>query len=1183
MNKHKDISKRGIKKLRVIPLVLMMLTLTGCGFKMGAIHLDTTDTLRGVSEQIVLERTHYIEDARDFLKGRGIAIALEGDEEALDLNAIDFDNIYADGAGIAELSNISRSILMTTGEGRGSVTGKFEIIIDDDNLGGTYHPSYEFFYGDAKLKDKDGNTITWSDGSTVKYEGKWILYMNFTSINTKIKPSMMRDDALKLSSSQWSGIGTADDYPGLYLKYSDDDGYIYDRDTGFYILWDTDKYRWKLTADEAPAANPIDDRYSAFGAGSVTTFSDAYSGGNNDKLFQSFFAMSGATSVMAPSNYTLEQSTNSQNYLWEKFSSGGYIRSGVLTDIGSADLFAWNGVTASTPSAGYEVLSSSVVDYGRIYVLSPTASATEISEIQKKLYNFFGGDDENSRVITSASTSDLTVDGGAIIKNFEPTSICVVPPGFGILSYSMIPREGLVTSNLSDVKTGVVVPVKSGDTVAVGLGFIGPNPRVLDAMETVLGTSSGGFAIINQHIYLMAYPVSTVNYLYTNEEGKRAYIGLGAAPVYYNLIYDRLDYKFGDEYQFQTDASTGVNDTLYADYNFVGGIAVKDSTGVSSGSGGVCILQDEAGHSSTCRVQIAARENITEAKTMFSEMVSDYYVRNVPLWDNDTEDGESDNDAIELSGVPVTDYLQGSDPALEIINGNSYFKSDISTYLDAWESSLETSSLIVPQFVLMDYVESTLLPDAAGEGDAVVTGRKIRLLPSAMKYDSENHLYYFEGTTGTKIGNYVTIDGSQIIDDIFLGDIVDVRALNGIGYSSQTDEDWKGVQPPYGYNMMFPIGIKVSDFASNYQDDMFGLRNDNQDVGQGLIDWMRDYASPGGAFTTFTPNNFASMSYWDGRAGSLTDSTYYQTVSAVNNTGVLTLAVADEDGNEMDATSVVAALNVQGAENKAHLGVTDVNLETRIDELPYVPTNIITFSEPFPNTMFSEADADKVYTVTESQEGAAIPNVMYTVGVGTGIQHGNFYHAWVTSEAPTDSLTWWNNYLQKHNFEYRINPQVVQQYLETNYSYLANGDNRLRFDVNAAQYWSEELDVLNPHRGGNRTVNMIKTASNVIGWAIIFYAIACILLWAVDIYGGLDKDFYRLATGGRYVASAEPMPPTTNTHYATFLNALARSVILCVAGSVLIFVGASVILAKMFKFLALLLRLVSGYWTGYGR
>jgi hypothetical protein len=112
---------------------------------------------------------------------------------------------------------------------------------------------------------------------------------------------------------------------------------------------------------------------------------------------------------------------------------------------------------------------------------------------------------------------------------------------------------------------------------------------------------------------------------------------------------------------------------------------------------------------------------------------------------------------------------------------------------------------------------------------------------------------------------------------------------------------------------------------------------------------------------------------------------------------------------------------------------------------------------------------------------------------------------------------------------------------------------------------------------------MIKTASNVIGWAVIFYAIACILLWAVDIYGGLDKDFYRLATGGRYVASAEPMPPTTNTHYATFLNALARSVILCVAGSVLIFVGASVILAKMFKFLALLLRLVSGYWTGYGR
>jgi hypothetical protein len=203
---------------------------------------------------------------------------------------------------------------------------------------------------------------------------------------------------------------------------------------------------------------------------------------------------------------------------------------------------------------------------------------------------------------------------------------------------------------------------------------------------------------------------------------------------------------------------------------------------------------------------------------------------------------------------------------------------------------------------------------------------------------------------------------------------------------------------------------------------------------------------------------------------------------------------------------------------------------------------------------------------------------MYTIGVGTGIQHGNFYHAWVTSEAPTDSLTWWNNYLDAHGFDYKLNVQVVKQYLETNYSYLANEDNRLRFDIVGAQYWSEELDVLNPNRGGNRTVNLIKTLSNVFGWLCIVYALICLLFWAVDIYAGLDKDFYKMLTGGRYVASAEAMPPTQSVHYATFLNALARSVIICIAGVVLIYVGAAVILAKMFKFLALVLRLVAGYW-----
>ena len=398
-----------------------------------------------------------------------------------------------------------------------------------------------------------------------------------------------------------------------------------------------------------------------------------------------------------------------------------------------------------------------------------------------------------------------------------------------------------------------------------------------------------------------------------------------------------------------------------------------------------------------------------------------------------------------------------------------------------------------------------------------------------------------------------------------------------------------------------------------------------------ITDWVANYGDDSGNLDI---SGFASMSNWVGHQGTFANSSTYQTISAANNVAILSATdhtgdgwdggsamlpteagillasvyhsggggvvpygcsspcvrtpivffdtadtdVLDEDGNlNQEFTSVVAALAVEGAVREPHLGVEEVNMNTMIDELPYVPTNIITFSEPFPNTMYSRDDAGALYQATDAN--ASVPHTMYTVCVGTGISHGNLYHGWVMSEAPTDSLLWWNNYLSEHNFDYHVSPQIVQQYIETNYSYLANADNKLRFDMESAQYWSETLDVLNPNRGGIKTLNMILTASNILGWTLVIYSLICILMWAVDIYGGLDKDFYKLMTGGRYVASAEKLPAAGGKHYATFTNALMRSVLISICGIALIYVGAGVLLAKLFKGLALVLRLIFGYWS----
>lgn len=1183
------------KRLKVVRATLLLLfvccTLSGCEFKLSGMRLERADTLQTTTKGIMDARQAYLTEAQTSLANRGIMIALPPvADEAL---SIDYHNLAEDPDSLNAISTLSQCVLMTTGSNRDTVKGTFIGEFKENSTTKNVEIPYKLIYGTASYGGSINMCVPGNYGGGSPSGNAWILWLDFTNLGDRSNTVTWESikGSLNLKETEWIKCqGTDGDfvYRGTKDSPHSHDPY-FDVDEPFFIVWERCNLHWTLHESHPyPDADPKTDVYGAFGTDGVATFTKAYSSQAGYNVIPALFGVSSASTVVAPSNFILTNEAKVEYGLWMK--RGGldeYIRSGSMTNHQREEwnAFSWDGSgTVARPLPGYEPLTSSVIDYGHIWVLSPKASATQIRETQQMLNKFFAQNGAFSTTLTQGEN----LDGGAVLTGtenvFEETSLSVLPPGFGILCYSVIPREGglcgITQSNsVSTANVGVVRAVyATGDNKpSVGLGFIGPNPQVLNAMNSVLSESGGGFAIINQHIYLMTYPVSTVSYLYTNEGSSdpcRAYIGLGAAPIYYNLVYDRLDYNYGEKYQFNMTASPEDMDPLYKDYNFVGGIAVKDSTGVTQSNGGVYILQDENGKNSTCRVQVADAKDIDEAKECLSELILNYYVPVVPLWDDDGVEGNG-NQSPTVGGESVEALIKGQGSNQSWFdyndgNGTMYF-GNTTGYLSKWADEMKEKDLEVPQFVLMDYVETTLLPGGTATNNACVTGRKIRLAPDAIKYDEVRKLYYYEGRTGVKIGEYRTTDGSRKIDDLYLGDIVDIRSLGGVGYTKQNDNiSWESIQPPYGYNSLFPIGIEFSAYnGTTYANHIAKV---DKSHGNDLVSkWVGNNVDS----TRPLIENFGTMSYWDGVAGTLADSSYYQTVSVVNNTSVLT-AVQDATGASVMPDAVVACLNISGAEQNAHLGETTITQDTRIDELPYVCTNIITFSEPFPNTMFYEEDCKITYGAT--MEAVTTPNTMYTIAVGTGITHGNFYHAWVTSEAPTDSLAWWNGYLEAHKFGYRVNAQIVKRYLETNYSYLANEDNRLRFDAEGAQYWSEELDDLNPKRGGNRTVNLVMTLSNVFGWLCIVYALVCLLFWAVDIYAGLDKDFYKMLTGGRYVASAEAMPPTQHVHYATFLNALARSVIICIAGVVLIYVGAAVILAKMFKFLALVLRLIAGYW-----
>lgn len=1221
--------KKGITRKLVCVLmgVLSTLFLVSCGdVKLGTMGLNSAGTLGAFTAEIGKAHNDYVKAASDALYKRGVLIASDANE----INQVDISKYLSNSnADIGEVSSIletmSRGVLITTGKNYTDVEGTMTIIVDDEQQ----DVGYRFFYGyvdSPETTDSAGNTVDEIKiGSELNPE--WILWLDL--------------EDLDLGDYNIGDLGVEtvmgalfEDNPNVDMD-SDTCGWVELNGSGasdgasdtFNIVWSGLNGEGSAKKEHlhsvAPAyISPITEIYGAYGLG-VTT-AQAGRSGDPESTLLAMKAMTSTSTFISPSNYAI-----GANYWMESELPGTYedvfVRRATsddlyLSDISNYSPWTWTGVStnsaANTITAGHEVISSTIVDYGRIYTLS-VESAADVADIQKLLYNSFGSGD-TSLVITATATDGSTLDGSAGVSYFEPTEITLVPPGFGILCYSMLPREkALGDIDITTDGVGVVYPVGGSgtNTPSLCLGFLGPNEKVIDAMTEVLSSGGGGFAIINEKIYLMAYPVSAVNYLYTDAESGNAYLGIGPAPVYYNLIYDRLDYKYGPEYQFIGNANNGLSDQeLYKDFNFVGGISYKDATtGSYTSDGGVGLLLDETNKPMTCKLQIAPNASIEVAKDSFKDIVDNYFVQPVPLYMASSDGQSSGNSGLyihDADGVPhlAEDWLCGNvdgKELLQIEDGRPFFlatKDDatgeetaMAEYLDGWAESLQSSYLEVPQFILLNYVESTLLPGAAGSNNVAVTGRRIHLTLDAMHYDEENHLFYYKGNTSTKIGEYTSTDGSMKIADLYLGDVVDVRSLCGAGYTKQfcedgEDHDFTAVQPPYGFNALFPIGTEVDVFMNRYE------TVEKDDVDTSVQSWVGSHLS------TFDIGNLYTMSHWNGSEYKLgltydreyyneghdykevytgSDDMYYQSASVVNNVAALTNSVTDgTDSSSQTATSIVSVLNISGADTNTHLGTTSVTADTLIEDLPYVSTDIITFSEPFPNTMFNTVDTETVFNAgSEMGNDTAMPNVMFTIAVGTGITKGNFFNAWVISDAPTDSLDWWNKYLSAHNYTYNVKAQTVQSYIETNYSYLANEANRLRVDLNSVEYWSETLDVTNPSHGGNFISNIIMTASNIVGVFCVFYSIICLLLWAVDIYAGFDKDFYRMVTGGRYVASAERLAPVGKTIYATFPNALGRSTVIFVAGLVLIFVGAGTLLALMFRFVAVILRIIFRYWN----
>lgn len=190
----------------------------------------------------------------------------------------------------------------------------------------------------------------------------------------------------------------------------------------------------------------------------------------------------------------------------------------------------------------------------------------------------------------------------------------------------------------------------------------------------------------------------------------------------------------------------------------------------------------------------------------------------------------------------------------------------------------------------------------------------------------------------------------------------------------------------------------------------------------------------------------------------------------------------------------------------------------------------------------------------------------YCLTTTKGLFDSGLFSDWINSSASTCSLDWWNKFLSKNGYTYKLDHNDINDYVSGNYSYeiSENGIVVLDLDVVAAiqKQYNKEADA-------NR-VRAIRTAFKVIGYILIIFSMFLMLLWIVDTNIDVGVGFLNKVSFGHWQAVKYPEDiPEGSLGDVEYMTA-GKLFMRCL---VIISLGILLILVNVFDIVEVLLRL----------
>ena len=202
---------------------------------------------------------------------------------------------------------------------------------------------------------------------------------------------------------------------------------------------------------------------------------------------------------------------------------------------------------------------------------------------------------------------------------------------------------------------------------------------------------------------------------------------------------------------------------------------------------------------------------------------------------------------------------------------------------------------------------------------------------------------------------------------------------------------------------------------------------------------------------------------------------------------------------------------------------------------------------------------------------------MYQIVIGKDIESSGLMQHWITSDDEKLSLTWWQSYLNKRGYNYKLTAETVNNWLNVNYQISIDSKDYVIFDLDKINKINEQISS---DKTGS-TLRKLRAVGVAAGWLIQIWGAILIIAWVYDSnigigFKALEKLQFGSMTAIKYEDEYTDYYQKDGPKPITLSKLMIRVMVLIAIGFTLITVDVLDIATKLFGMVYNLIEVIQG-------